>query len=954
MGHVRETLRAPALLLLAATLSACTGGGSSGDSGQQSNNEPPTAVFMVSVQSGDAPLMVAFDASQSSDSDGTIASFDWNFGDSSSGFGNPTTHTFTQAGSYPVTLTVRDDDGAIGTAIRLITVTQTVNTFSLSGTMTPQSSSAVDGDVNEPSSPFLANDTMASAQAIPNPVTLGGYVNVAGSGAIGRSQVGGDPADFYMITLTGEETIILSIADADPLVNDLDLRLRDTNGMLVDESVGIDETEVLQAPGPGTFFIEVLPFAGASNYVLTIGDQAAQLLGEDMAPLRLSADFRPHEMVVQVHPQTSNGMIEAMAAADGLFVARDGGEFKLIEMASPRLLSSMHAALPMDAPRREKHDTLMALKALRKRPGVVCAEPNYIRTAQRVPNDPFYGLQWHYPAINLPAAWDITIGDPNVIIAVIDTGIVSAHPDLAGQQVAGYDFISDPANANDGDGIDPDPEDAGDQSLGGASSFHGTHVAGTIAATTDNAAGVAGVAWRSKIMPLRALGKNGGASFDIIQSIRYAAGLPNDSNTLPTEPADIINMSIGGPASSAAEQNAIDQARAQGLIVVASAGNSATNAPMYPASYSGVISVSATTILNTLAFYSNFGPTIDVAAPGGDPRTDINGDGVGDAVLSTLADDSSGTVVMGIGLLSGTSMSAPHVSGVAALMEAIDPNLTPAEFDLLLSGGRITDDLGIPGRDDAFGYGLLNARKAVDAALALAGGGGQDIPILSVTPGSLAYGSATTEITITVSNAGSGTLSITNVTDDASWLSVTPVSVDANGLGTYTAVADRNGLMDGIYQATITVSSSANDVLVPATIQVASEAFDPDAGLHFVLLIDTATDMVVNQVAVSPQNGEYPFSFTDVDPGTYEIIAGTDFDNDLFICDGGESCGVYQTVDAPTVIAVNQDVSGLDFTLGYRLNIVASVMSEEGASGGSTGVPRVSTRRIPARQPAAR
>ena len=956
MGHGRETLKALAWALLTVLLTACGGGGGDSDGGDQQSvqNQSPIASFTASIQSGDAPLTVNFDASQSSDSDGTLTSFNWDFGDTSTGFGSVTTHTFAQPGTFTVVLTVEDDDGATATTNMTITANQAVTTFQLSGTMSPLTSSATDGDVNDPFSPFLENDGTASAQAIPNPVTLGGYVNMPGAGPTGRSKVAGDLGDFYMITLAGTETLILSIADADLLVNDLDLRLRDTNGMIVDESVGIAETEVIQAPGPGTFFIEVMPFSGASNYVLTIGDQTAQSVSREMTPLRLSSNFRPRELVLQVEPEADAAEIHAMIAADGLAIIRDGGDFKLLAVPNPRLLASGADTLPMDASLREKHETLMALKTMRRKPGVVCAEPNYIRTAHRVPDDSFYRLQWHYPAVNLPAAWDITTGSANVIVAVIDTGILSTHPDLVGQQVPGYDFISDPANSNDGDGIDPDPEDSGDESLGGASSFHGTHVAGTIAAATDNASGVAGVAWQSKVMALRALGKNGGASFDIIQAIRFAAGLTNDSGTVPGQPADIINMSIGGASSSAAEQSAIDQARAEGLILVASAGNSGTNAPMYPASYNGVVSVSATTIQNRLAFYSNFGATIDVAAPGGDPRTDINGDGVGDGVLSTLADDSSGVVVMGIGILSGTSMASPHVAGIAALMKAIHPALTPTEFDLLLTSAQISDDLGAAGRDDAFGHGLINARKAVDAALGLAGGANQDTPILSVTPGSLAFGSVSTEFTLTVSNAGTGNLNVMTVSDDASWLSVAPDSVDASGLGTYTATADRTGLMDGIFQATITVTSGANDVTVPITLQVASAAFEANAGLHFVLLVDATTDMVVKQVVVLPRNGLYTYTFTDVDPGSYQIIAGTDFDNDLFVCDGGESCGVYQTVESPTTIAVNQDMSGLDFATSYRLNIVVSVMSEDGELSAPRGVPRDTEGGVPARRPAGR
>ncbi|MEE9255492.1 MAG: PKD domain-containing protein, partial [Pseudomonadales bacterium] len=369
MGHVRETLRAPAWALLATTMAACSGGGGGGDDGggQQSvPNQDPIASFTASVQTGDAPLTVIFDATASSDSDGSLTSFNWDFGDTSTAIGSTTTHTFAQPGTFTVVLTVQDDDAATDTTSMVITANQAANTFQLSGTMSPLTSSAVDGDVNDPFSPFLANDAMASAQAIPNPVTLGGYVNIPGTGPTGRSKVAGDPADFYMITLAGNETIILSIADANALVNDLDLRLRDTNGLIVDESIGIVETEVIQAPGPGTFFLEVIPFAGASNYVLAIGDQTAQIVSEDMTPLRLSSNFRPGEIVLQVEPEAVPAKMQAMIAAEGLVIARDGGEFKLLEVPSPRLLATGMDALPMDPSLREKHETLMALKAMRK------------------------------------------------------------------------------------------------------------------------------------------------------------------------------------------------------------------------------------------------------------------------------------------------------------------------------------------------------------------------------------------------------------------------------------------------------------------------------------------------------------------------------------------------------------------------------------------------------------
>ena len=248
------------------------------------------------------------------------------------------------------------------------------------------------------------------------------------------------------------------------------------------------------------------------------------------------------------------------------------------------------------------------------------AEPNYILKPSAIPNDPGYKYQWHYPLINLPQAWDITTGSGAVIVAVIDTGVLLDHPDLQGQLISGYDFISDPSIARDGDGRDPDPNDAGDLGRGNSSSFHGTHVAGTIAAATNNA--MAWVASPGTPASCRCVSWDwrGGTSEDINQAILYAARLPNGSGTLPAKRADIINMSLGCACPSQAQQDVITQARNQGVIIIAAAGNDAQkgNPISYPASYTGVVSVGAVAMDKTRAPYSNFNAFVDIAAPGGD------------------------------------------------------------------------------------------------------------------------------------------------------------------------------------------------------------------------------------------------------------------------------------------------------------------------------------------------
>ena len=701
----------------------------------------------------------------------------------------------------------------------------------------------------------------------------------------------------------------------------------------------------------GEYLMVVAVDKGASNYVLTIG----QSLGLTGAERRLSDPFVAGEAIVLFRQNATSGL---RTQAQGLAAARQdepGERNTLLDLAALTQTQSYSAQASIDASGfpgefqtddsvlRNKLKTLYKIKALNREADIVVAAPNFIRQTKFIPNDPFYRFQWHYSLINLPQTWDLTTG-ADAIVAVIDTGVALSHPDLQGQWVDGYDFIKDVASAGDGDGIDRDPSDPGDQSNpDGSSSFHGTHVSGTVAAATNNGVGVAGAAFGAKVMPLRVCGRSACSDYDIEQAMRFAAQLPNDSGATPPRRADVINLSIGGPGFSAASQAVYDQVRAAGVVIVAAAGNEESSEPSYPAGYPGVIAVSAADINKNLAPYSNFGPWVSVAAPGGSTARDVNGDGKPDGVLSTVATDSGGALVNDYVIWQGTSMATPHMAGVVALMKAVAPNLTPTDVASLLSSGALTEDLGAAGKDDQFGYGLINAYKAVTAAANTGGNPVNPTPTLAASPSALNFGISLSSQTLTVLNGGGGNLTVNAPTEDSGgWLRVAPTQINASGIGSYTVSVRREGLADGVYSATITFGSSANTVQIKVIMQVANNLSAGAVGQQYVLLVDAATgNVIADAPAVRQPDGSYIYTLSNVPAGSYEIFSGTDSNNNDFICDVGESCGAYITLDAPVMVEVTQNRTGLDFVSGFTVNLAD--FKPVKASASKTGIRRNSS-----------
>ncbi len=318
------------------------------------------------------------------------------------------------------------------------------------------------------------------------------------------------------------------------------------------------------------------------------------------------------------------------------------------------------------------------LAKLRKKGAVEFAEQNAYAYAFGVPNDTYYKYQWHMKRIGMEDAWDLSTGE-GAIVAVVDTGVRQNLTDLDQTKfTAGYDFVNNDTDPTDDNG-------------------HGSHVTGTIAQSTNNTKGVCGIAYNATIMPVKVLNAYGSGTYtQIVDGINWAV----------EHGANIINLSLGGSSPSTLLEQAINNAWEKGVLVVCAAGNSGTNAPNYPAAYENAVSVAATAGNDTLASYSNYGSTVDIAAPGGD-YGDYNGDGYSDRILQNTF---SGTST-GYYFYSGTSMASPHVAGAAALIKAKKPSLTNAEIrDILYN---TADDLGSSGKDTTFGYGMVNALAAL-------------------------------------------------------------------------------------------------------------------------------------------------------------------------------------------------------------------------------------------------
>jgi serine protease len=567
-------------------------------------------------------------------------------------------------------------------------------------------------------------------------------------------------------------------------------------------------------------------------------------------------------VIVKLKTTDTSASAQAKSASDTMTAL--AGRNNLTLKQTRQIASNLH--IMQFEPNTSGESLDESLARLRADATVEYAEPDQRRYPHAVPNDPLYSGQWYLQnasttpsAINAEGTWDVTRGGTAVVIAVLDTGVLFDHPDLlrasaSGRLLPGYDFVSDTAVANDGNGRDLDPTDPGDwvttadassatfsNCSVSDSSWHGTRVSGIIGALTNNSTGVSGINWSGSILPVRVLGKCGGFDSDILAAMLWAAGIHVDGVTDNPTPAKIENLSLGATGTScpASYRDVVNQVTAAGVLVVASAGNEGGPVGV-PARCPGVAAIAGLRHVGTKVGFSSLGTEITLGAPGGNC---VN-TGAGQPCLYSIDTTYNlGTTTAGthsytdqLNYNVGTSFSAPIVAGIAGLMVSANGNLSSSQLLARLREGATTpfpvsSDATIPQchvptsaadlqasecncTTQTCGAGMADANGSVQAALR---------PIAAIaTPTSVSAGQ-----NVTLQGAGSAaacnytiaSYAWTVISGSASiqGSSTNTATVIAPSSGSYTVrltVTDNMGRQD---TADVVVSSSAATTTAPAT-----------------------------------------------------------------------------------------------------------------------------------------
>ncbi len=814
----------------------------------------------------------------------------------------------------------------------------------LSGTIDIETGTRVDAD--DADTLGLGSAPLLGSQLLPTEFILAGYVSAISGTYSGLNRYPTDPLDTFSMALREGQSVYLQPFSTSEGSSELTLSL--VSGSRVIETVSTSSQ-------PDAIRVSLPDTESAGAYTLQVEASGATpmlyILSTSVAGSALATsfawpdhDFAPGEAIVELKQDVNRVSMRSSAAQAAMEPEA--------ELAPGVWLVKAPSSASLSSRAQTKGSTLAWIQALKNRQDVASVTPNYkMRAMGATPvNEPLYnnpsvGQQWHYELLNAPIAWQLASGGgAGVTVAVMDTGLYGApenwHSELNANVVqplpAGTDFVSEGFD-NDFElpaGRDSNPSDPGNAI--GTSVFHGTHVAGTIAAAV-NGVGGAGVAYNASLLPLRVLGEGGtGSSADLLAALRWVAG---PASGVPR--ADIVNLSLGGLPFQAQLRDAINYGAGRGVVFVAAAGNSASTLASYPAAYERVFSVSAVDGAGVLASYSNYGNWIDLAAPGGDASRDGNADGRSDLVSSSSASLVNGTPRETYIGLQGTSMAAPHVSAVFALMKSLNSGLDHQLLSAMLMAGDLTAgdcSSEVCPKTAELGWGLLDAGKSVLAASAA-----EVSDFLTATPSILSLsteGKLSATISLNIYGTEPGDIIIDSVSVTAPWLKLdeAPTTVDSETGADIRVTLLPSQLEAGVSERTMIVIEYRGDesrtLEIPVIGQRVTDQQARDAGRHFVLLVDPEPQgefyTTVAQTSAVAENGQYQFSFipddgvapkrlNEVPPGDYILVAGSDLDNDGLICHAGEACAEYPVAGLREEIAIRSGapVTGIRMTTSY-------------------------------------
>jgi serine protease len=595
------------------------------------------------------------------------------FGDGYQGYGNEIKHQYLSPGNYLGKLSYIKNDSVIEHALKIAFDGENQNII-----IQPKNNVSIDSDHNDPNQSFLSNNI--TPQILTSPVSLSGLVLAKNSCQAGRLCADGDKIDKFLLNLNYGDHIRIEV-----LKGEIDIELHADNS-----ASSLQVSNIVSAPNINTEFTIPSNKVSAGQFQLDIklnplANKAQYIVHIEAEEVFIPQNYQPGKLIILWESSTTP---------------------ELVDISDPRISNP--------ALSRSRRSLPQARSDLTRQAGVKSVSFNYYRKAFSV--NPF---QWPLEQQNIQQLWTPLavrgqLPGANTTVAVLDTGLYQQHSNLAGLIThSGYDFISDPVNSGDHTGWDSDSSDPGDKDL----SYHGSHVTGIIAAqpnSDSSAESMQGIAWGAEIMPLRVLGLNGGTSYDLIQALRYAAGLKNDSGKLPDKPADIINLSLGGSQFSVAEQATVNEVIESGAIIVAAAGNQGEEKVNYPAAYKDVIAVGATDKLDQVAAYSNWGTFIDIVAPGGNCLDTTCSGGVYSLAATGSAQGYYDSRQPSWRSISGTSMATAHVSALLAVARSYLPALDAKQLNQLIESGSITTDMNESGFDKKTGWGKLSSEKLMN------------------------------------------------------------------------------------------------------------------------------------------------------------------------------------------------------------------------------------------------